>query len=236
VLVDAEGTPRARCRCGNPLLPPQTLSGEVTYTGTPWDGFDAAALVAPPGTATTPVTPTPDGTAVPSGSPATAEPPVDEGSNLIVDGGFEGPLASPWGTGIYEPREEVFWGSAVAGAAIDPTESAAGNSSLLITNESESAPQVYRTMSQRVAVDPSLPHCLVVWARTHPESVNGILSVAVDDAWTVRLNIPASATSWQPHLLEFTPEDGDVDVRLITEAPGAVWIDQLGLYPGPCSG
>ncbi len=40
VLVDQYGTPRARCACGNPLLPPVALSGPPTYKGSPpWDGF-----------------------------------------------------------------------------------------------------------------------------------------------------------------------------------------------------
>lgn len=40
VLVDQYGTPRARCACGNPLLPPIALSGPPTYKGSPpWDGF-----------------------------------------------------------------------------------------------------------------------------------------------------------------------------------------------------
>jgi hypothetical protein len=41
VLVDQYGTPRARCACGNPLLPPIALSGPPTYKGSPpWDGFN----------------------------------------------------------------------------------------------------------------------------------------------------------------------------------------------------
>ncbi|MDP1793356.1 MAG: hypothetical protein Q8K63_04380 [Acidimicrobiales bacterium] len=40
VLVDKYGVPRARCACGNPLLPPIALSGPPDYKGSPpWDGF-----------------------------------------------------------------------------------------------------------------------------------------------------------------------------------------------------
>ncbi|SEM56214.1 hypothetical protein SAMN05414137_13438 [Streptacidiphilus jiangxiensis] len=38
VLIDSRGLPRARCACGNPLLPPQA-SGDETFTGTPWPSF-----------------------------------------------------------------------------------------------------------------------------------------------------------------------------------------------------
>jgi hypothetical protein len=39
VLIDDKGEPRARCACGNPLLPPQPVPTTPTYTGSPWPGF-----------------------------------------------------------------------------------------------------------------------------------------------------------------------------------------------------
>ena len=42
VLVDADGTPRVRCACGNPLTPAADSddeSSETEYVGEPWDGF-----------------------------------------------------------------------------------------------------------------------------------------------------------------------------------------------------
>jgi hypothetical protein len=38
VLVDNTGVPRARCACGNPLLPPQPA--RQNFVGDPWPGFD----------------------------------------------------------------------------------------------------------------------------------------------------------------------------------------------------
>jgi len=40
VLVDANGVPRVKCGCGNPLLPPRQTGG-ARYRGDPWPGFDA---------------------------------------------------------------------------------------------------------------------------------------------------------------------------------------------------
>lgn len=40
VLVDEFGLPRARCACGNPLLPPRAVPSTPTYQGRPWPGFD----------------------------------------------------------------------------------------------------------------------------------------------------------------------------------------------------
>ncbi|MEV0531627.1 DUF6777 domain-containing protein [Kitasatospora sp. NPDC050463] len=44
VLVDAQGVPRVRCGCGNPLKPPALVS-DAKYTGKPWTGFQPSALV-----------------------------------------------------------------------------------------------------------------------------------------------------------------------------------------------
>lgn len=44
VLVDSHGVPRARCSCGNPLLPPAVQSSEA-FTGTQWPTFRSQNVV-----------------------------------------------------------------------------------------------------------------------------------------------------------------------------------------------
>ncbi|MFJ1932131.1 DUF6777 domain-containing protein [Kitasatospora sp. NPDC088160] len=44
VLVDAQGVPRVRCSCGNPLKPPVLVS-DAKYTGKAWAGFHPTTLV-----------------------------------------------------------------------------------------------------------------------------------------------------------------------------------------------
>lgn len=44
VLVDTYGVPRARCYCGNPLLPPVPAKVQVTYVGSSWPGFDPGTV------------------------------------------------------------------------------------------------------------------------------------------------------------------------------------------------
>ncbi|MFJ5120086.1 DUF6777 domain-containing protein [Kitasatospora sp. NPDC088548] len=44
VLVDAQGVPRVRCACGNPLKPPVLVS-DAEYTGKAWPGFRPTTLV-----------------------------------------------------------------------------------------------------------------------------------------------------------------------------------------------
>ncbi len=49
VLIDPYGVPRARCYCGNPLIPPVPSKVQPVYVGSSWAGFDpaAVAVVAP---------------------------------------------------------------------------------------------------------------------------------------------------------------------------------------------
>lgn len=70
VLVDAEGIPRVRCKCGNPLKPAAPIQGTPVYVGTRWPSFDPTILVSigveddqpdPTVTATATVTATPTG-------------------------------------------------------------------------------------------------------------------------------------------------------------------------------
>jgi hypothetical protein len=45
VLIDRYGVPRARCACGNPLIPPQRITTTPRYTGPPWPGFAPTTVV-----------------------------------------------------------------------------------------------------------------------------------------------------------------------------------------------
>lgn len=45
VLVDRYGVPRAKCSCGNPLLPPAPLSTGPTYVGPAWPEFTPTAII-----------------------------------------------------------------------------------------------------------------------------------------------------------------------------------------------
>lgn len=45
VLVDIYGVPRARCACGNPLIPPIASPQPPTWVGPPWGGFDPTIII-----------------------------------------------------------------------------------------------------------------------------------------------------------------------------------------------
>ncbi len=44
VLIDSYGVPRARCWCGNPLIPPVASNVQVTYVGRQWQDFNPATV------------------------------------------------------------------------------------------------------------------------------------------------------------------------------------------------
>ncbi len=51
VLVDPWGVPRAKCSCGNPLLPPPVINVPPEFVGPQWPGFEPTVIivvVAPP--------------------------------------------------------------------------------------------------------------------------------------------------------------------------------------------
>ncbi|MCZ0992870.1 hypothetical protein O1L44_06605 [Streptomyces noursei] len=45
VLVDAQGVPRVRCACGNPLTPPTATGKGLKTRGKPWSGFRDSNVV-----------------------------------------------------------------------------------------------------------------------------------------------------------------------------------------------
>jgi hypothetical protein len=45
VLVDRFGVPRAKCACGNPLIPPKPAPTAPTYVGTPWPTWGSTIVI-----------------------------------------------------------------------------------------------------------------------------------------------------------------------------------------------
>jgi hypothetical protein len=45
VLVDSHGVPRARCYCGNPLTPPEAVTGTPRYVGAQWSEFSPTTVI-----------------------------------------------------------------------------------------------------------------------------------------------------------------------------------------------
>lgn len=179
-------------------------------------------------------TATPTATLPPAPTAAPTSPPV---TSLAANGGFEsGGLIAPWGTGIYEPRPQgVFWGAADAEAAVVSDVIHSGSFALRIINRSPSGPNIYRTLSQKVTVTGGAPHCLTFWERVENGS-GGMLTFRLNDSWSSAIGIgTGSGGAWLQHAFTFTAEDGNIDLRIVSENTGTVWIDDIVLTAGACT-
>jgi hypothetical protein len=155
------------------------------------------------------------------------------GAQLVTEGGFETPLKAPWGTGAFEPKGEIFWGTAQASATI-ANEGHSGSHALQITNNSDFAPQVFRTMSQQVAVVGGQAYCLSFWAKGQGTAA-GILSMPVDKAWAHRVAVPGGSFGWTQFAGTATAEGSTFDIRLITDNKGTILVDDIELTSGACA-
>jgi hypothetical protein len=91
VLVDRNGLPVAKCRCGNPLSPPVAAAPNPTYVGTPWPGFQPGVFVTIVIHVTNPTTTAPSTTKAPTTTKpgttttTTAKNPADRATQILVD-------------------------------------------------------------------------------------------------------------------------------------------------------
>ncbi len=157
------------------------------------------------------------------------------GGNLLVNGGFEGGLTHPWGTGHYESaggksRFGIWWNSmnALAFMKIDTDQSHSGNKSLRITSYSPPQPHVFTTTSQRIAgLKPNTVYRLSLYAKA--ENLKRGILVITDAAWGKRQVLaPAGTYDWKECRGTVNIGHNDyIDVRLVLEDTGTVWLDDL---------
>lgn len=93
--------------------------------------------------------------------------------------------------------------------------------------------QVYRTLSQRIGVSAGAAYCLTFWARSEG-SQPGILSIAVNKAWTDRASVGGGTFGSTEFSQSFTAEASAIDIRLISESTGTVWVDDIDVTSGAC--
>jgi CHAT domain-containing protein/predicted negative regulator of RcsB-dependent stress response len=159
--------------------------------------------------------------------------------NLLVNGGFEDGLNHPWGTGHYEAdsgktRFGIWWNSNHARAfmKIDTDERHSGKKSLRVTNNSPATPHVFTTTSQRISgLTPNTVYRVSLYAKARNLSPG--VSFAVDAAWGKRvLSLPAGTYDWRHFSSTINiGHNNYIDLRLIQENTGTLWIDDLVVEP-----
>jgi CHAT domain-containing protein len=180
------------------------------------------------------------GLSKPETASATKSPP----GNLLVNGGFEDGLKHPWGTGHYEAASGktgfgLWWNSNNARAfmKIDTDERHSGEKSLRVTNYSPGAPHVFTTTSQRISgLTPNTVYRVSLYAKARNLSPG--VSFAVDAAWGKRvLSLPAGTYDWRHFSGTINIGHNDyIDLRLIHENTGTLWLDDLVVEPETESG
>jgi len=163
-------------------------------------------------------------------------PQVAPEGELAAGGGFEQGLVPPWGTGHYESGDfsfGIWWnsGQCRSYAKTDGAVTHSGQASLRITNLSPGGPHVFGTTSQRIrAIAPNSLYEISVWARARSASP-GTVQFVMDPGWHVRpLSLPGGTWDWKLFRVQF--DSGDlsfIDLRLLSLAPGTVWLDGLSL-------
>jgi len=139
VMVDATGTPRVKCNCGNPLTPPELITlSKANTRGTAWPGYTPAAVTAVrPGPATATLTLVDVGTGqtyeqstasgaglwVAAETTNTSGAPAPEQTTIVTSS--DGRLWSPAGVIPFNQVQALAWGNGTWIAAVP-----VGNSTL----------------------------------------------------------------------------------------------------------
>ncbi len=152
--------------------------------------------------------------------------------NILKNGSFEEGLASAWGTGPHSSYGSTWWnsGGCKSTAGVDETSRKSGLLSLYINNPSPRSPNVYGTMAQRVATNEKQIYRLTLWAKANGLASGGAVSIIVDQAWKVRpIQLPAGTFSWKKFQAILSASNQYVDIRILSEDKGEVWIDDISM-------
>lgn len=158
--------------------------------------------------------------------------------NLVRQGNFSGfgQGGGPWGTGLYS-QNGIWWNSRNAGSSaqvvnLNENQRPAGGtaSALYIRNPSGRSPNVFGTTSQRIAVIPGQTYEIRLLASANNLATNGGVNIAVDPAWRVRpLHLPQGSYGWTEFTGSFTADANFIDLRIISEDRGEVWITDVSM-------
>jgi hypothetical protein len=159
---------------------------------------------------------------------------------LVQNGGFERGLAG-WGTGLLEdlPHVRPFasahrfvpFGGAVARWFADAREARSGRRSLRVEHESDYAPHVFSTLSQRVPVERGAAYEARFWAKVEEKGAGAFSLRAVPsrDEWdTFKVKVHDGPARWREYRLRFGTEDQRyVDLRFAAEGRVKAWVDDV---------
>ena len=89
-------------------------------------------------------------------------------------------------------------------------------------------------MAHTVTVTSGAEYCLRFWGRGQNLGVPTSLTVTWERSWASRISLPPGTFDWQEFSSTFVAEADAIDIRLITENTGTVWVDDFSLTQGSC--
>lgn len=159
--------------------------------------------------------------------------------SFVKNGDFEDDYDN-WGTGNNESPVGRLYGPAVFWTRLtdvditgemDSRIKKTGLKSFKIVNKTPLKPHAYRTMSQRInGLKPDTRYRISFWIKTESAKA-GTLKVVTDFAWSYGRGIDPGTYDWREYTLDFRTKPGEslIDLRIISEEPGTVWIDDIEL-------
>lgn len=164
---------------------------------------------------------------------------VSNKKSFVKNGGFENDYDG-WGTGNNEglsgrlSGKDAFWARLfdvdITGE-IDSRVKQTGLKSFKIVNKTPLRPHSYRTMSQRIdGLKPDTRYRISFWVKAESAKA-GTLKIVTDFAWSYGRGIDPGTYEWREHILDFRTKPGEtlIDLRIISEDSGTVWIDEIEL-------
>jgi hypothetical protein len=141
-----------------------------------------------------------------------------------------------WGTGLYS-NFGIWWNSRNAdsratvvnlGGNRPPNSSA--STALYLVNNSGRTPHVFGSTSQRITVRKGARYTVSFWGAARNLASRGAVNIAVDPQWNIRpISMDAGSYGWTFFSGTFTAPDNYVDLRIIFEDRGEVWITEMTL-------
>jgi hypothetical protein len=158
--------------------------------------------------------------------------------DFVVNGSFENEYYG-WGTGHNENRiprllsKGVFWSirNVDITGEFDSGVAKSGLKSFKIVNKTPMSPHAYRTMSQRITgLKPDTRYRISFWIKALGAGAS-TLKIITDSTWDSGRGIDAGTYDWREHVLNLRTKAGEsfTDLRILSEEPGTVWIDDIEL-------
>jgi len=159
----------------------------------------------------------------------------------LMGAGPNRPLAAVeigrWGTGQFSQKHPAWWwneNKCNSTAAQDAAGRKPGAKCLHVVNQTPRAPNLYGTTQQAIAVAAGQRYQITLWARAKGLASDGGVNVAVDEAWKVRpIQLPKGTYDWTRFTGTFSLPANTVQLRILSEDVGEVWIDEIRIEPAP---